>query len=448
MKIIIAGASAIGSHLARLLSRSNQDIVLIDEDADKLDDISSEYDLMTLNGIPSSIKTLRQADTDEADIFIAVTPDENVNITSCVMAHAMGARKTVAQIDNFEYIQTDNQSLIHRMGIDTLIYPEKLAADNIIKGLKLSWVRQRWDVHGGSLVMLGIKLRETCEILNQPLRELCGPQDPYHVVAIKRGNDTIIPGGDDELRLFDIVYFMTTTNYIAYIRKIVGKEHYADVKNVIIMGGGKTAIRAAKAMPSFINVKIIESDQRRCEYLNEALNETKAMVIHGDGRDINLLKEENIKNTQGFVALTGDDEVNILACLSAKKLGVRKTIAMVDNSNYISMAESLDIGTIINKKLLAAGNIYQMMLDADVRNIGYLASVRADVAEFIAQRGSKVTRKKVYELGLPRGCTIGGLVRGHEGMLVSGGTQIEAGDNVVVICYDVDLKKIEKFFTN
>lgn len=448
MKIIIAGASAIGSHLASLLSRSNQDIVLIDEDADKLDDISSEYDLMTLNGIPSSIKTLRQADTDEADIFIAVTPDENVNITSCVMAHAMGARKTVAQIDNFEYIQSDNQTLIHRMGIDTLIYPEKLAADNIIKGLKLSWVRQRWDVHGGSLVMLGIKLRETCEILNQPLRDLCGPQDPYHVVAIKRGNDTIIPGGDDELRLFDIVYFMTTTNYIAYIRKIVGKEHYADVKNVIIMGGGKTAIRAAKAMPSFINVKIIESDQRRCEYLNEALNETKAMVIHGDGRDINLLKEENIKNTQGFVALTGDDEVNILACLSAKKLGVRKTIAMVDNSNYISMAESLDIGTIINKKLLAAGNIYQMMLDADVRNIGYLASVRADVAEFIAQRGSKVTRKKVYELGLPRGCTIGGLVRGHEGMLVSGGTQIEAGDNVVVICYDVDLKKIEKYFTN
>ena len=448
MKIIIAGASAIGSHLARLLSRSNQDIVLIDENADKLDDISSEYDLMTLHGSPTSVKSLRQADTDEADIFIAVTPDENANVTSCVMAHAMGARKTVAQIDNYEYINADNQNIIHKMGIDTLIYPEKLAAENIIKGLKLSWVRQRWDVHGGSLVMLGIKLRETCEILNQPLKELCGPQDPYHVVAIKRGNDTIIPGGNDVLRLYDIVYFMTTTNYIAYIRKIVGKEHYADVKNVIIMGGGKTAIRAAKEMPSFINTKIIEINEHRCEYLNEELDDTKVMVIQGDGRDINLLKEENIKNTQGFVALTGDDEVNILACLTAKKLGVRKTIAMVENSNYLSMAESLDIGTIINKKMLAAGNIYQMMLDADVRNIGYLASVKADVAEFIAQKGSRVTRKKVFELGLPKGCTIGGLVRGKEGMLVSGGTQIEAGDNVVVICYDVDLKKIENFFTS
>ena len=448
MKIVIAGASAIGSHLARLLSRSNQDIVLIDHNADTLDDISSEYDLMTLAGSPTSIKTLLQADTDEADIFIAVTPDENVNITSCVMAHAMGARKTVAQVDSQEYINPDNTPTIQAMGIDTLIYPEKLAAENIIKGLKLSWVRQRWDVHGGSLVMLGIKLRETCEILNQPLRLLCGPQDPYHVVAIKRGNDTIIPGGNDELKLYDIVYFMTTVNTIAYIRKIVGKEHYADVKNVIIMGGGKTAIRAAKEMPSFIDTKIIEIDEHQCEALNEELDDTDIMVIHGDGRDINLLKEENIKNTQGFVALTGNDEVNILACLTAKKLGVRKTIAMIENSNYLSMAESLDIGTVINRKMLAAGNIYQMMLDADVRNIGYLASVKADVAEFIAESGSKVTRKKVFELGLPRGCTIGGLVRGKEGMLVSGGTQIEAGDNVVVICYETDLKKIEKFFTS
>lgn len=448
MKIIIAGASAIGSHLARLLSRSNQDIVLMDEDADKLDAISSEYDLMTLNGAPTEINTLRKADTDEADIFIAVTPNENENITSCVMAKSMGAFKTVAQVENYEYVDSDNEALIRKMGIDNVIYPEKLAADTIVKSLKLSWVRQRWDVHGGSLVMLGIKLRETCEILNQPLRQLCGPQDPYHVVAIKRGNETIIPGGNDELLLYDIVYFMTTTNYIAYIRKIVGKEHYTDVKNVMIMGGGKTAIRAAKQMPPFISTKIIEIDERRCEYLNEALDDTKVMVIHGDGRDVNLLKEENIKNTQGFVALTGDDEVNILACLTAKKLGVRKTIAMVDNANYLSMTESLDIGTVVNKKVLAAGSIYQLMLSADVQNIGYLPSVSADVAEFTAQHGSKVTRMKVFELGLPRGCTIGGLVRGKEGMLVSGGTQIQAGDKVVVICYDVNMKKIEKFFTN
>ncbi len=448
MKIIIAGATAIGSHLAHLLSRSDQDIVLIDEDYDKLDNLSSEYDLMTLHGSPTDIKTLRQAEAYDADIFIAVTPDENVNITSCVIAHTMGAHKTVAQVDKFGFVDVDNDGIVKKMGIDTLIYPEKLAANTIIKGLKLSWVRQRWDVHGGSLVMLGIKLRETCEILNQPLRLLCGPQDPYHVVAIKRGNDTIIPGGNDELRLYDIVYFMTTVNYISYIRKIVGKEHYADVRNVIIMGGGKTAVRAAKEMPSFIKTKIIEIDERTCEQVKDDIDDSNAIVIHGDGRDINLLKEENISNTQGFVALTGNDEVNILACLTAKKLGVRKTIAMIENSNYLSMAESLDIGTIINKKQLAASKIYQLFLSADVKNIGYLASVNADVAEFTAQSGSRVTRKKVFELGLPPRCTIGGLVRGKEGMLVSGGTQIQAGDIVVVICHETNMRNIEKFFTN
>ena len=215
----------------------------------------------------------------------------------------------------------------------------------------------------------------------------------------------------------------------------------------MIMGGGKTAIRAALTMPEYMNAKIIEVNERQCEYLNDALEDNNTMVINGDGRDLDLLLDENIGNTQAFVALTGNAETNILACLTAKRLGVRKTIAMVENSNYASMAESLDIGTIINKKVLAAGSIYQMMLDADVQNIRFLMSANADVAEFTAQKGSKVTRKKVFELGLPRGTTIGGLVRGKTGMLVSGGTQIEAGDIVVVFCHDVNMKKIEKFFT-
>ena len=448
MKIIIGGAGAVGTHLSKLLSKDHQDCVLIDDNIERLAGLDGRYDIMTLHGSPTSIKTLKEAGIEHADLFVGVTTDESRNMTACMIAHALGAKKTVARIDNIEYLAPQQKPFFEQMGINSLIYPEVLAAIDITNGLKMSWVRQRWDVHDGALVMLGIKLRDTCEILNQPLRQLCGPDDPYHIVAIKRGNDTIIPGGNDELRLYDIVYFMTTTNYIAYIRKIVGKEHYADVKNLIIMGGGKTAARAAKLMPPFINTKIIEIDEHQCERLNEELDDTKVMVIHGDGRDISLLKEENISNTQGFIALTGNDEVNILACLTAKKLGVRKTIAMMGNSNYLSMAESLDIGTVINKKMLAAGNIYQLMLSAEVQNIGFLASVRADVAEFTAQAGSKVTRKKVFELGLPSGCTIGGLVRGKEGMLVSGGTQIEAGDQVVVICYDLNLKKIEKFFTN
>jgi trk system potassium uptake protein TrkA len=310
----------------------------------------------------------------------------------------------------------------------------------------MSWVRQRWDVHDGALVMLGIKLREGCEILNNPLKELCKPESPYHIVAIKRVNETIIPRGDDVLMLHDIAYFMTTRPYIPYIRKIVGKEHYVDVKNVMIMGGGATAVRATCMMPEYMNVKIFEANEARCDKLNELIDTDRVMVIHADGRDVSVLIEEGIKNTQAFVALTGNAETNILACLTAKRMGVRKTVAMVENFDYASMAESLDIGTIINKKALAASYIYQMMLDADVNNIRFLMSANADVAEFTAQPGSKVTKKKVFELGLPKGATIGGLVRNGEGHLVSGGTQIEAGDSVVVFCYDINMSKIEKYF--
>jgi trk system potassium uptake protein TrkA len=446
MKIIIAGAYAIGTHLARLLSRNNEDITLIDEDEERLARIGSDYDLLTMQASPDSVKALREAGAANADLFIAVTPNQSLNINCCILAKKLGAKKTVARIDEAEYIEPEIQEFFNELGVSSLIYPEVLAAKDINNGLKMSWVRQRWDVHDSSLVMLGIKLRESCEVLNEPLKNLCGPQDPYHVVAIKRGGETIIPGGNDELKLYDLAYFMTTRQYIPYIRKIVGKEHYVDVKNVMVMGGGNTAVRAVKTMPEYMSVKIIEQDEQRCEDLNMLLQDDRALVIHGDGRDIPLLIEEGIKNTQAFVALTDNAETNILACLTAKRLGVRKTVAMVENIDYVSMAESLDIGTIINKKAIAASHIYQMMLDADVMNVRFLTAANADVAEFIPKEGSKITRKPVKDLGLPAGMTIGGLVRNSEGMLVSGNTQIQAGDSVMVFCHNLNMKKIEKLF--
>ena len=446
MKIIIAGAYAIGTHLARLLSRSREDITLIDESDERLASIGSDYDLLALNGQATSPRILRQAGVDGADLFIAVTPLETTNITAAILAKKLGAKRTVAKVDNPEFMTPQSQELFVDMGVDKLIYPEMLAAVDINNGLKMSWVRQRWDVHDGALVMLGIKLRETCEILNRPLKDISGADDPYHIVAIKRGSDTIIPGGNDELKLNDLVYFMTTRNYIPFVRKIVGKEHYVDVKNVMIMGGGRTAVRTVKKMPEYMKCKVIEIDEDRCEYLNELLDENHTLIIHGDGRDIPLLTEEGIRNTQAFVALTGSAETNILACLAAKRMGVRKTVAVVENVDYVSMAESLDIGTIINKKMIAASYIYQMMLDADVINVSFLMNANADVAEFIAKEDSKVTKKPVKDLGLPVGVTIGGLVRGGEGILVSGNTHIEAGDSVMVFCHNVNMKKLEKYF--
>lgn len=445
MKVVIVGAGAVGTHLSKLLSREHQDCILIDADDERLSTLS-EYDVMTYQASPTSIHALKEAGVQHADLFVGVTPEESININACILAHALGAKKTVARIDNYEYLSAENQAFFKELGIDSLIYPEVLAAIDITNGLKLSWVRQRWDVHGGALILLGIKLRESAEILNQPLKDLCGPDDPYHIVAIKRNDDTIIPSGLDELCVNDLVYFMTTKEYIPYIRKIVGKEHYTDVKNVIIMGGGKTAVRAALNIPNYMSVKIIEKSSKRCEKLNELLDSEEAMIIHGDGRDLGLLEEEGIHNTQAFVALTDNAETNILACLTAKKLGVRKTVALVENLDYVNMAESLDIGTIINKKTIAASHIYQLMLDADVDNLRSLMVVDAEVAEFTASPDSRVTKRAVKDLGLPFGVTIGGLVRNGVGMLVNGNSRIEAGDSVMVFCHEAKLQTLDKYF--
>ncbi len=445
MKVIIAGASAIGSYLAKLLSRNNYDITIIDGDAEALEHLNRNYDLLAVEASCTSPKALRDANAGGADLFIAVTADQTANLTACTMAHALGAKKTVAKIDDPEYTEQVDQAFFKQMGVDRVIYPEMLAAKDIINGLKMSWVRQRWDVHNGELVMLGIKLREGCEILDRPLKDISRPDDPYHIVAIRRGEDTIIPGGNDVLKLYDMAYFMTTRNYIPYIRKIVGKEHYADVKNVMVMGGGSTAVRAVKTMPEYMDVKVIERDLHRCEELNDILDED-TLVINGDGRDLSLLVEEGIRSTQAFVALTPNAETNILACLAAKRMGVRKTVAMVENVDYVSMAESLDIGTIINKKVTTASYIYQMLLDTNVYNVRFLPSADADVAEFVPAEGSKITGKPVKDLGLPKDMTIGGLVRDEKGMLVSGNTLIQPGDSVVVFTHNMDLRSIDKLF--
>ncbi len=445
MKIIITGAKAIGSHLAELLSRNNEDVTLIDEDGDRLAQLAANYDILTVQSLPCSLATMKDVGVARADLFIAVTPNENQNVQACIMAKALGTKKTVAKVDSKDYTMEEFLEFYNKLGVNRIIYPELLAGKEIANGLKMSWVRQRWDVHDGALVMLGIKLHEECQILDRPLKDLCGPDDPYHIVAIKRHDETIIPGGNDELKLYDMAYFMTTKPYISYIRQIVGKEHYADVKNVMIMGGGRTAVRTVMEMPEYMKPKIIEIDEKRCEQLNDELGD-RCLIINGDGRDVSLLSEEGILNTQAFVALTSNSESNILTCLAAKRLGVRKTVAVVEDIDYVNMAEGLDIGTIVNKKSIAASNIYQMMLDTNVQNVKFLTTINADVAEFIADKGASVTKKAVKDLNLPRGMTIGGIVREGTGMLVSGNTRIEAGDDVVVFMHDINLKRIEKFF--
>jgi len=444
MKIVIAGAGNVGIHLAKLLAGENQDIVLIDESEDKLSRLDSSFDLLTIQESPVSINGLKEAGAGNADLFVAVTTDESRNLISAQLAHDLGAKKTVARINNYEYLQPKNKEFFTRIGVDSLIYPELLAAKDIVDGMKLSWIRQWWEFAGGALVMMGIKLRDNAQILDKPLAEL-GKELPYHIVAILREGETIIPSGSDTMQAGDLVYFMTMKKHIPHIRRIAGKEELPDVRDVIIMGGSRIAVRTAQLMPDYMNLKIIESDLAKCNALTEKVDD-KVMIINGDGRDPSLLMSEGIQHTEAFVALTDNSETNILACLAAKRFGVTKTIAEVENIDYINMAEKLDIGTVINKKKIAASHIYQMMLDADVTNVKCLTFANADVAEFNVKEGAKITRNPVKDISLPRGVTIGGLIRNKEALIVTGNTQILPGDHVVVFCLEGMIKTIEKYF--
>ena len=446
MKIVIAGAGAVGTHLAKLLSRERHDITVIDENPDRLTDLANNYDVMTKSISPISIEGLRSIGIEDTGLFIGVTPQESDNMTACMLAHKMGAGKTVARVNTYEYIQKKNQELLHSTGIDSIILPEMIAAQEIAGNVSRSWIRQWWEVEYSDLVMMGIKVRNNCRLLNVPLKDLCGPESPYHIVAIKRGDETIIPHGNDIIYAYDLVFFMTTRKYISYIRELTGKEDFPDVKNVAIMGGGITTLFTAQLLPDYMKIKIIERDEQRCRELFEQLDNRKAMIIHGDGRDMALLQDENIPNSEAFIALTGSSEANILSCLAAKRMNIHKTIAMLDNLSFVSMAESLDIGTLINKQNIAASYIYQMMLKADVTNVKSLVVANADVAEFKVKDGTKITHKQIKDLRLPEGATLGGLVRNGQGLLINGNTQIQAGDRVVTFCIGNDLRNLSSFF--
>ena len=442
MKIIIAGAGAVGTHLAKMLSKEKHTIVLLDEKTEKIKQLEANYEILAVVGNPTSLQDLREAQVPSADLFVAVTPYESTNITACLLATNLGAQKTLARIDNKEYLLPKNKEFFKSMGVDSLIYPERLAADEIVNGLKKGWVRQYLEFSDGELVVLATKIRQTSPLRDQPLMTTFQNNNRLRVVVIKRGEETIIPNGKDEIKENDIVYFLTTREGIDEVRILSGKEDF-EINSTMFLGASRIGVRAIQELPNNMNIKVIEQDKAKGLSLLEKTD--KAMVINGDGRDIALLKEEDIESFDAFVALSGNSETNILACLAAKNLGVKRTIAEVENNDYISMAESLDIGAIINKKIIAASHIYQLILGGDV-SVKCLTFVDVLVVELMAEDESPITKDCLKNLKLPKNTTIGGVVRNEEGMVAVGDTQIQAGDRVIVFCGEDTVHKIEKLF--
>lgn len=442
MKIIIAGAGEVGSHLAKLLSKEEQDIIVIDSDPAKLENLDSNYNLMTLVGSPTSFTTLRDARVDQCDLFIAVTPFEANNVISCEIAKNLGAQKTVARIDNHEFLKEEHRDFFTRMGVNHLIYPEYLAAQEIITALRRSWVRNWFELHDGEIILVGVKVRANAVIIGRQLKDLAS-QHTFHVSAIKRRHETIIPRGDDRIETNDIVYFTTTRDHVNDLLHLCGKID-RKARKVMVMGGSRIAIRFAILAGNEFKIKIIDNDKEKCRRLAEKCPD--AEIIHGDARDNDVLRDEGIEDIDAFVALTDSSETNILACMTSREMGAWKTIAEVENIQFISEAEGLNIGTIINKKLLASSKIFQLLLDADSTSSKCLALADAEVAEIEAKPKSKITRAPVKDLKLLREMTIAGLIRNGKGMLVDGNTTILPGDNVVVFCLEGAIHKVEKLF--
>ena len=423
MRIIIAGAGEVGTHLAKLLSREDMEISLLDESPERLGDLSANYDMLTRVGNPTSIHDQREIGVKDCDLFISVTPHETENMTACLIANSLGAKRTLARIDNYEYLLPENRKFFENMGLNHLIYPEVLAANEIEESLRTNWMRYHLHLCQGALELCIIKVRETAKI--------------------KRDQQTIIPRGQDTVEVNDLVYCVCPKENMEYMREELGKSK-REIKNVIFFGGDRIARKAATELVDEMNIKIIEKDRDLCNILSDRV--PNALVINADGTDMDILKEEGIQDADAFVAVTDSSEANIFACLAAKRFGVRKTIAEVENLDYIPMAEGLDIGTVLNKKTIAASYIYQMLLDASVRGVHNLTSADAEIVEFYAKEGSTITRHKVKDVRLPDEANIGGIVRAGEGILVNGDTQIIAGDLVVVFCKSHVIRTLERYF--
>ena len=442
MKIVIAGAGDVGTHLAKMLSKENHEIILLDQKKEKIKALEANYDILAVIGSPTSLKSLREAQVPSADLFVAVTPYESTNLTACVLATNLGAQKTLARIDNQEYLYPKNREFFKSVGIDSLIYPEMLAADEIVNGLKKGWVRQYLDFSDGALVVLATKIRHTSPLCKKQLSDAFLDNTKVRIVAIKRGHRTIIPSGKDHIYSGDIVYFITTQDGVEEVRIQSGKENF-EIDSTMFLGGSRIGLKAIKELSGRMNIKVIEQDKEKSYKILEEVD--NALVINGDGRDLTLLKQEDIEEFDAFVALTENSETNILACLAAKNMGIKRTIAEVENMDYIEMAENLDIGAIINKKIISASHIYQLILGGNV-SVKCLTFVDVLVVELVAESDSEITKDVLKNLKLPQNIIIGGLVRDGKGIVAVGDTQIQNGDRVTVFCGEDTIKKVEKLF--
>lgn len=448
MKIIIAGAGEVGFHLAKLLSFESQDITLIDTNRESLAHADTNLDIRVVRGDATSISVLQDSHVNDTDLVIAVTSSETTNITVCVLAKQLGAKRTIARISNSEFIDRKDEVGFTKFGIDELISPESLAANEIELLLSQSAFNDTYEFENGALTMIGLSLSRTTAFVGKSVKEVAklNPKLRYVPIALQRYGTqyTLIPRGDTQFKEGDQVYFTTCKNGLEQIFKLTGKVRQ-EIKNVMILGGSKIGYKTAKDLcKSNFNVKLIESNKEKAFEIADDI--PGCLVINGDGRNVDLLSEESIEDMDAFISVTGNSETNIMACLMAKSKGVKKAIALVENMDYFQLSHSIGIDTLINKKLLAANNIFRYVRKGEVVAITKLNNMNAELLEFVVSSHSEVCNKKIKDLDFPVSAIIGGVIRNGEGIIALGDFEIKNGDRVVVCCLIQSIGKVEKLF--
>lgn len=448
MKIIIAGAGEVGFHLAKLLSFESQDITLIDINRDNLAYADTHLDIKVVKGNATSISLLKEARVQSADLVIGVTSSETTNITLCILAKQLGCKRTIARISNTEFINNKEEIRFEALGIDELISPEKLAAEEIQLLIDQSAFNDSYEFEDGALTMVGTTLQFTAPFIGKSIKETAQifPELHFMPIALQRAGTqfTVIPRGDTIFKKGDQAYFITTKDGVKELYKLTGRSK-EEIKNVMILGGSKIGFKTARDLCSNkFNVKLIEKDKDKAIDLAEEL--PNALIINGDGRNVELLEEEDISEMDAFIAVTGNSETNIMSCLVAKSRNIKKTIALVENMDYFQLSQSIGIDTLINKKLLAANNIFRHIRKGEVVALTRLNNLNAEILEFIVKPTSAVTGKIIRDLDFPKAATIGGVIRNGEGLIALGDFEIKAGDRVVVCCLPQSISRIEKLF--
>jgi len=445
MRIIIAGAGDLGFHLAKLLANEEQDIVLVDMNQEVLEYASSHLDVSTVKGSSTSIAILEEAHIDKADLLIAVTSDQESNITTCMIGKKLGAKKTVARISNIEYLHQRDRCNFKDIGIDEIISPESLAAREIKRLLKESALTDTFEFEKGMLSLIGISIEENSDLLEKTLTETAylNPDHNFTTVAVLRENNTIIPHGENRFKLNDHAYFIAQPEGIQRVMDLSGKKRF-DIKNIMILGGSKVGINTAKQLSKKYKIKLIEKDKEKCFQLADELGDT--MIIQGDGRNQELLKEEGLDNMDAFIAVTGNSETNIITSLVAKDSGVKKTIALVENIDYIHLSQSIGVDTLINKKLIAANFIFRYIRKGQVLNLTSVHGVDAEILEFEISPNSKIIDKELRNLNFPKTAIIGGVIRNNKGFTARGNFIFEPKDRVVVLSKPECIHLVENFF--